>query len=231
MPSNAALDRLGERLRSNEDLPEGLERAFQEYRASFGPALVAIQGRLASLGIPLVGRTARLKTLESTRAKLQRETIRLTQIQDIAGCRITVESPLIQDDMMEILASELGALLSDFRDAPRCGYRAVHGIVRAPTGHLVEIQVRTRVQDAWANYSERLALAWGMEVKYCGGPTNVRKRLDETSAMGREVDETHRAALEVASAVGTSFDLAPRVAALLARLREIADGFCSTVDG
>src|SRR6266704_1936073 len=66
------------------------------------------------------------------------KTIRLTQIQDIAGCRIVTPD------------------IIDRRDTPSHGYRAVHVIVRH-SGKLVEIQVRTALQHLWAELSEKLA--------------------------------------------------------------------------
>ena len=88
--SRSAVDRLGERLRKSAAIGPEDAAAYSEYRAGFSDALGEIQEAIAGMGLPLLGQTARLKTLESTQAKLQRESIRLSQIQDIAGCRVTV---------------------------------------------------------------------------------------------------------------------------------------------
>lgn len=53
----------------------------------------------------------------------------------------------------------------DRRRDPRFGYRAVHLIVRID-GIPVEIQVRTALQDTWAQIVERLADQWGRGIRY-----------------------------------------------------------------
>jgi ppGpp synthetase/RelA/SpoT-type nucleotidyltranferase len=42
----------------------------------------------------------------------------------------------------------------------------------------VEIQLRTELQHTWAELSEKLADAVGIDTKYGGGPSAIRERLD-----------------------------------------------------
>lgn len=134
----------------------------------------------------------RLKTLESVINKLQRQpTIRLSQIQDIAGCRTRVTDVRHQNMLVSRIAADFPSLVlrvDDMRESANCGYRAVHVVLRLETRHVVEVQVRTPIQDSWANASELAAEKFGMDVKYCGGPPPVRRALDLLSASGRAVE-------------------------------------------
>ncbi len=64
----------------------------------------------------------------------------------------------------------------DRRTNPSHGYRAVHIIV-ATHGVSVEIQVRTALQDLWAQLSERLADVVDSSIKYGGGTLEDRRWL------------------------------------------------------
>jgi ppGpp synthetase/RelA/SpoT-type nucleotidyltranferase len=66
--------------------------------------------------------------------------------------------------------------VKDRRESPSHGYRAVHVIVTI-LGKLIEIQIRTELQDLWAQISEKSADLFGQEVKYGGGPEFWRKVL------------------------------------------------------
>jgi putative GTP pyrophosphokinase len=191
--SKAAIDRLGARLRSSAAVDPRDAEAYADYRAGFEPLLREVQRQVGELGVSLLQQTARLKTMESTVAKLQRETIRLAQIQDIAGFRITVETLDDQDDAVRRISGAFPEVkVHDLRDEPRCGYRAVHMIIPSNGGRAVELQVRTELQDAWANVSERIADLWGVEVKYCGGPAAARTALSLESDLVRDLDNDIR---------------------------------------
>jgi len=94
--------------------------------------------------------------------------MRLTQIEDIAGLRVVVEMTRhTQDELVQRIMAALpeGPKLKDRRVHPSHGYRAVHLVARV-AGHQVEIQVRTRLQDLWAQMVERLADSWGRQIRY-----------------------------------------------------------------
>jgi len=59
----------------------------------------------------------------------------------------------------------------DRRPSPSHGYRAVHLIV-AIDRRLIEIQVRTEFQDLWAQLLERMADAYGRQIRYGGVPSD-----------------------------------------------------------
>ena len=102
---------------------------MDEYRRSFRPAYDAAIATLRNnLGIEATGRPA--KTTASIVDKLNRQHIRLTQIQDIAGVRVLVDSAVDQDQVVERLSNTFGDVAVDDRRAnPSHGYRAVHVIV------------------------------------------------------------------------------------------------------
>lgn len=231
MPSTGALIRLGHRLRdepSDED-----KAAFDAYRAEFQPALQEVADLCQSLVPEARFRSARLKTLESTIAKLQRQQIRLNRIQDIAGVRVVVPDPVRQDGVVAVLQAAFPhARVDDYRNAPQNGYRAVHVVVEATDGRAVEIQVRTTAQNVWANLSELLAHAVDPGIKYGLGPSDALDLLASLSSLMLELDEvaaigevnsrrlrTLSEEIEEASR-GTEVDQA-RAGALRAQLREV----------
>ena len=57
----------------------------------------------------------------------------------------------------------------DRRRSPTHGYRAVH-VIATLDEHPIEIQVRTQLQDLWAQAMERLADEAGREIRYGGMP-------------------------------------------------------------
>ena len=81
-----------------------------------------------------------------------------------------------------------GAKLVDRRERPSHGYRAVHLIVRSH-GKLVEIQVRTWLQDLWAQLSEKLADEFDPAIKYGGGPEQHRADLADMAELIRQVEQ------------------------------------------
>lgn len=58
---------------------------------------------------------------------------------------------------------------TDRRERPSYGYRAVHVIVYEDSTPM-EIQVRTKLQDTWAQISEKLGDIWGRGLRYGQGP-------------------------------------------------------------
>jgi ppGpp synthetase/RelA/SpoT-type nucleotidyltranferase len=173
--SKSSVDRLGDRLRagtlSNDELEE-----LSAYRATFGPAYRTVFDTVRSeLSLVPTGRPA--KSTTAIVEKLRRESIRLSQIQDIAGLRIVVPRLSDQDRITEsVCALFERAEVVDRRAKPSHGYRAVH-IVVFLQGLPVEIQIRTALQHRWAEISEKLADRDGPMVKYGGGSSQVRSTL------------------------------------------------------
>ncbi|HCC79414.1 MAG: hypothetical protein A2X25_06810 [Chloroflexi bacterium GWB2_49_20] len=162
------VDRLGQRLKGG-DITENDIRILDEYRRSFGPAYELIVDSIRqTLGLTLTGRPA--KSTSSIIEKLHRETIRLSQIQDIAGCRIITSDINIQNKVITDLVGLFPEVrVIDRRNIPSHGYRAVH-VVPIINGRPIEIQVRTFLQHKWAELSEKLADIIDPAIKYGVGP-------------------------------------------------------------
>jgi putative GTP pyrophosphokinase len=99
----------------------------------------------------------RAKSTAAIVDKLRRESIRLSQIQDVAGCRLVVSDVVEQDSVVASFRLSFNDIdVVDRRERPSHGYRAVHIIVRV-RNKAVEVQVRTLLQHLWAELSEKLA--------------------------------------------------------------------------
>lgn len=177
--SKSQIDKLGERLKDAQPSETDLEM-LDQYRRTFGDAYDAVVRTVSEqLKLESTGRPA--KTIPSIREKLRRESIRLTQIQDIAGCRVVVDDLAQQERAVDRLRSLFPqARVIDRRALPSYGYRAVH-VVPAYGGKRVEIQVRTSLQQRWAEISERCSDV-DPEIKYGGGNQDIAARLLELSA-------------------------------------------------
>jgi len=139
--SKTQIDKLGERLRKG-DISEADLRMLDEYRRSFSEAYeFVVRAIRTELKLEPTGRPA--KSTTSIGEKLQRESIRLSQIQDIAGCRLVVTGIEEQNGTVKSLEKLFADVnVVDRRKKPSHGYRAVHVIVNQGK-KLVEIQVRT----------------------------------------------------------------------------------------
>ena len=176
--STAAVDQLGERLRKAltvEDL-----RLLDQYRREFGADYAVVVASVKdALALDASGRPA--KSTTAIVEKLKRGSMRLSQMQDIGGCRIIVADTLVQNAVVSRLATMFpSTTIMDRRDRPSHGYRAVHIIVR-PKKRPIEIQVRTALQHLWAELSEKTADTFGIEIKYGGGRKTFREALDGAS--------------------------------------------------
>ena len=165
--TNCQVDQLGERLRQGRITERDLV-LLNDYRQSFGDAYdVVIRAIRDRLQLEPTGRPA--KSTPSIVAKLLRETARLSQVQDIAGCRVILDDVTQQNRAVEsILELFPNARVIDRRSKPSHGYRAVHIIVDR-SGKLVEIQVRTYLQHRWAELSEKMSDVRDPRIKYGGG--------------------------------------------------------------
>jgi ppGpp synthetase/RelA/SpoT-type nucleotidyltranferase len=86
-----------------------------------------------------------------------------------------------QDELASRIAEHFeGGKIVDRRAKPSYGYRAVHVIVK-PRGRLVEIQLRTLLQDRWAQIVERLADTWGRDIRYGALPAQPASRAGDTT--------------------------------------------------
>lgn len=154
-------------------------RLLDDYRWSFGEAYEAVVRTIRRGGEFPTGRLA--KSTLSIVEKLRRESIRLSQMQDIAGCRVVVTNVVQQDRFVATLKTEFsGASVIDRRDKPSYGYRAVH-VIAEISGKPIEIQVRSSLQHLWAELSEKSSDVLDPTIKYGGGPDRWRNILIASS--------------------------------------------------
>jgi len=189
--SKTQIDRLGDRLKGGPHTESDL-RLLDDYRRSFGEPYEAVIRTIRQHGKFPTGRLA--KSTASIVEKLRRESIRLSQMQDIAGCRVVVTDVVEQEQFVASLRTVFpGASVIDRRDKPSYGYRAVH-IIAEIAGKPVEIQVRTALQHMWAEFSEKSSDVLDPAIKYGGGPSAWRSLLMGVSkvvADYEEIEETY----------------------------------------
>lgn len=148
----------------------------------------------------VVGRidvTQRLKRRGTMLYKLEREpTMELTQMADIGGVRARLPSLRHVNAVSRRLKKTWTIVKTrDYLAAPKdSGYRALHHIVRRD-GRLIEVQLRTVRQDAWANQVEDDGRKLGVGFKFGAGNLDVhdyyRVMSDVFAAMdqGRQLDD------------------------------------------
>ena len=177
--SKTQVDRLGDRLKRGNITEEDL-RLLDQYRRLFTDAYETVVGIIRDkLGLEPTGRPS--KSTTSIADKLKRESIRLTQIQDIAGCRIIVADIAEQESVVNSLKDLFPqAIVVDRREKPSHGYRAVHVVVTRD-GKLIEIQVRTSLQHVWAELSEKFSDVIDSSIKYGGGDVEIQEILQIVS--------------------------------------------------
>jgi len=164
--SNSQINKLGNRLRvyphSDQDL-----QLLDEFRNSYSQTFDAVRRILQRRSVEPVARN--IKSTLSIVAKLRRQpNLNLSQIQDIAGCRIIVPNIARQDEEVKDLRVDFPeAHVKDRRLVPSHGYRAVHVIARVDQKSF-EIQVRTLLQQQWAELSEKASDIIDPEIKYGG---------------------------------------------------------------
>jgi ppGpp synthetase/RelA/SpoT-type nucleotidyltranferase len=186
-PSRAQIDQLGIRLRaddySDDDL-RMLDRFRRSYASVYEHTVNVIREKLR---LEPTGRPA--KSTNAIRDKLCRSSMRLSQMQDISGCRLIVTDRRQQDLLIaELTGLFPGSTVVDRRDKPSHGYRAVHVIVWIGN-KAVEVQVRTEPQQAWAEYAEKLADTIDPELKYGGGPQGQRAIIQALSNVAHFVEQ------------------------------------------
>jgi ppGpp synthetase/RelA/SpoT-type nucleotidyltranferase len=185
-PTASQLNKLGERLRKGHANDDDI-RALNDFRESFRPAFERVVGELESLGLAVGGRAA--KTMGSIVAKLAREKTRLSTMQDIAGCRVEVANRIEQDSVVEQIVQLFpNSKIDNRRARPSHHYRAMHVIVEVD-GFPVEVQIRTTLQNKWAQLAEALADRFLPEIKYGGGPPEVQEVLEVASNDINESEE------------------------------------------
>jgi putative GTP pyrophosphokinase len=201
--NNSEVNRLGDLLRQGDLTPHLLSQ-LDEYRRSFQAPISEVVSSIRTelVHVPeLAILTLRpSKATPSIVAKLKRQpTLKLSQIQDIAGLRLLAMDRKSQNVWCEEIRKLFPeGKLSDRREKPSFGYRALHLVVKR-LDKAVEIQIRTRLQHMWAELSERIADKIGHEFKYGLSSSPLYK---EMLALSDEIDNFELAQLDTDSLGG-----------------------------
>ena len=179
------IDALGERLRQGITATD--RTAYGRYRRVLNRLRFDLETELCAL-FPNAEVGSRTKRVETVAAKLQRRPdLPLSQVTDLAGCRIIVSGKGEQQAAVaRLLATFDVQQVDDKSDSPKFGYRAVHFDIRY-RGQLMEIQVQTRNQHRWQMVSE-LAAGYDISIKYGGGLQEINRALQDLSELAWRCD-------------------------------------------
>ena len=178
--SNSKIDRAGQamakgRCSTEEELIE-LENVFDEHRKAHLQPLtectIELQNWLSDCGVKYYI-AQRLKRKPQIIRKLNRLSVRLTQLQDIGGCRIIVSDNRDVERIVKFFEKKMTSgghftmtRTTDYREKGRddTGYRALHLLLNH-SGYALELQIRSQVQHYWAESIERTSVIYGHHLK------------------------------------------------------------------
>jgi hypothetical protein len=137
---------------------------------------------------------ARTKRMVSIRKKLRKSTNTLLQIQDLGGCRAILDSMEGVNRLIDLYRAEPAhevCLDRSYIHEPKFGgYRSHHFVFKfkAPEGEehfqgrRIEVQIRTRLQHAWATAVEAVGLVRGEDLKAGEGDRDWLRLFDLMSS-------------------------------------------------
>ena len=186
-----------------------LEEVFDAYRKAhlqpLSETTLELQKLLAGQGTPYYI-AQRLKRKPQIIRKLNRLSVRLTQLQDIGGCRIIVQKNSDVEKIFNFLKEKSKneteftiARVADYRERGRddTGYRSLHLIMEKDSVSL-ELQIRSRIQHYWAESIERTSVIYGHHLKEKEGAQEVIDYFKHLSDVfyeieaGREPSTAHK---------------------------------------
>jgi len=199
--SKSTVDRYGALLVSDEELTDDLFvqccKVVLNWRSSHAMPLLTFRMHLTKRARkvePNAIIAQRLKRFSSIMNKLAREpNMKLSQMQDLGGCRaIMSDIDSLQriyeryrnanDDFVQ---SRGGMKCFNYLEKPKVdGYRGIHLVGRysaraqkneAWNGHRIEIQLRTKLQHAFATTVETVTAFTRSPLKFGGGPEQWRR--------------------------------------------------------
>lgn len=191
--SKSKTDEAGEILRLNKGSDEARTNALailSNWRASHSYPMHIFKKRLERVSEKIDENAIsaqRLKRVPSIIKKLNRKyagkkaTMKLTQMQDIAGCRVVLSNVeltrklykdyyKVKGDLKHIKVNEKDYITSPKKD----GYRSMHIIYRyisdkkdkkVYNGLLIEVQIRSELQHIWATAVETVGFFIGQAIK------------------------------------------------------------------
>ncbi len=189
LPSRKAIDRLGERLKQVPIADEDLT-LLTLYRNAHATNAEQVKTLILSVLPAIQPSFRRSKSRISIINKLRRQpTLKLSQIQDVVGCRIVVDTLTDQTDLIGTFQALFEDVkIKDRRVITSHGYRAVH-MVWTASGRHFEIQIRTHLQHEWAKLSEAGADMFGVETKYGQQESPISQSLAFLSDVTKHLDQ------------------------------------------
>ena len=203
MLSKTAIDKAGRYLAKKGELSEheriAHELVLDEYRRAHLAPLTTATIQLQRWLDGFQGRyyiAQRLKRKPQIIRKLKRLSVRLVQLQDIAGARIVVPSNNDVDTLLSLIEGRIKSqssikidAVADYRQTGRedSGYRALH-VVLAIDGRSVELQLRSEAQHYWAEQIERTSVIYGYHLKELEGDPRVLLYFKELSHIFHELE-------------------------------------------
>lgn len=143
------------------------------HAAALSSTNMGIRSAMRTAGVDGAQPIQRLKRLPQIVHKLTRSSGRLTQMEDIAGCRVVLaDSRSVEQLRRQLLNAYKMSVthVDDYVASPRSGgYRAVHIHAKRETLR-VEIQIRTPRQQEWASVVEDIDEDLGTDIKHENGP-------------------------------------------------------------
>lgn len=163
-----------------DDTAEGIREAFQianSWRDAHAYPMRSIRQTVIhhlSHGSMRGITAARLKRMQAIRRKLRRVKLSLTQLQDLGGCRVLLDSiedvhalvAMLRDTTKHDIRAEDNYIAKPKAD----GYRSHHLMFtfrgeKPYDGKRIELQLRTRLQHSWATAVEAVSLFRGADLK------------------------------------------------------------------
>lgn len=180
MVSRSKIDKAGailsDQSRDYDELALELDYVFEDYRKEHLEPLtrltLELQAWLQSFEKNYFI-AQRLKRRPQILRKLRRLSVRLTQLQDIGGCRIIVDKNPDVDEVLRFIRSRVSSSgfarivrETDYRELGRddTGYRALHLLLDV-NNFKIELQIRSRIQHYWSESIERTSVIYGRRLK------------------------------------------------------------------
>jgi putative GTP pyrophosphokinase len=143
----------------------------------------------AEHGDPIVAQ--RLKKFPTIASKLLREPrMKLSRMADIGGVRAVLPDQEVVDQVAARLRKNWTIIKTrNYVAEPKeDGYRALH-LINRNRGRLIEVQLRTPFQDAWANAVEAEGRLIAPGLKFGGGPRDVREYFSALAEVMAHLDQ------------------------------------------
>ncbi|HMI80921.1 MAG TPA: RelA/SpoT domain-containing protein [Solirubrobacterales bacterium] len=169
--------KVGEQRADVERTVEVIEWWRSEHARPLSLASASLGQYASEMGKPFVAQ--RLKKFPTIIGKLTREPkTKLSRMGDIGGVRAVPPDQDAAYRVAEHLRRDWTIVkFHDYVSEPKAdGYRALHLIARVQD-RLIEVQLRTPLQDNWANLAEILSRLGAPDLKFGGGPPQLREYL------------------------------------------------------